>query len=337
MAMGCRGPQRKVDEHLASLRQYWDSNVVYQANLPERVIDWNEALGIMMVKNLKLRQMRDDVVRSRESVRQVFKDLIPAPTLQAGVSELFPDIPGIGPDDVYMSAVASFSVPGVVNFRSRLYAAQLVELRSRAANQLGEREQVVELYRVFFTAQELRNRMTQLETERATADAMAQVDPFTGQLMQTEVETLQLANAREEKALQDRVSELLGSRDFQWVLSPEGLPELSYEEEPLPLADTNRVAQLQMKLLAVELEAARAQLLGLKLRYWPDLNITISSPPIYSRSAGGSERFWDADDLRATANLNWTIDTRGNLSRAIARPSGSMNCNGSVIARKASR
>ena len=315
--VGCRGPERKVVEQMNELRRAWDSNVVYQANLPQRVIDWHEAMGIMLAKNLKLRQMRNDLTNAQASVRQVYKDFIPTLNLQLGVSEFFTEIPGIDADDVYMNASSIMSIPGVVNFRARLYAAQLVELRARAAKELAEREQIIELYRLFYSAQEFADRTVQLETQRATAEAMEQVDPFTGQLMITETETLELGNAREAKALQDRISEALGSREFQWLLSPEGLPELRYSEAPLPLTDTNRVAQLQMRLLAVELEAARAQLLGLKLRYWPELNINISSPPIYSRSAGGSETFWDADELRANASLYWTIDTRGNLSRTI--------------------
>ena len=316
-AAGCRGPQRKVDAHMRDLRQQWDSNVVYQANLPERIVDWNEAVGIMMARNLKLRQMRNDLTNAQEGVRQVFKDFIPTLNLQAGVTKFFTDIPGISPEDVYMNASSFFSVPGAVNFRARLYAAQLTELRSRAAKELAEREQIIDLYRLFFMAEELMDRQDRLETQRATAEAMQQVDPFTGQLMLTEAETLELANARETKSFQDRISDVLGSREYRWVLSPLGLPDLRYDEQPLPLTDTNRVAQLQMKLLAVELEAARAQLLGLKLRYWPELNINISGPPLYSRTAGGNETFWDAERLQASANLYWTIDTRGNLGRAI--------------------
>jgi outer membrane protein TolC len=313
---GCRGPERKVAEHMNDLRQQWDSNVVYQANLPERIVDWNEAVGIMLAKNLKLRQLSNDLVNARENVRQVFKDFIPTLNLQAGISEFFTEIPGISPDDVYMNASSFFSVPGVVNFKARLYAAQLMELRSRAGKELAEREQMIELYRLFFTSEELRDRTARLQTQRATAEAMEQVDPFTGQLMLTETETLELANDREGKALQDRIAEVLGSREYLWVLAPEGLPLLRYDAEPLPLLDTNRVAQLQMRLLAVELEAARAQLVGLKLRYWPELHIGVSSPPLYSRT-GGREEFWDSEQVRATANVFWNIDTRGNLSRTI--------------------
>lgn len=312
----CRGPERKVTEQMEDLRLKWNANVEYQANLPPRVIDWNEAVGIMLAKNLKIRQMSNDLVNARENVRQVYKDFIPTLNIQAGVSEFFTDVSNLGSEDVYMNASSFFSVPGVVNFRARLYAAQLMEFRARSAQELAEREQKIELYRLFFTAEELRDRTARLEIERATAQAMEQVDPFSGQLMLTETETLELANLREERVLQDRVSEALGSRDYRWILSPEGLPDLRYDETPLPLTDTNRVAQLQMRLLAVELEAARAQLLGLKLRYWPELHIGISSPPVYSRS-GGNEEFWDSEKVRFTANLIWNIDTRGNLSRGI--------------------
>jgi hypothetical protein len=315
--VGCRGPERKVQGHMDELRGLWETNLAHQSNLPERVVDWHEAMGIMLAKNLKLRQMRNDLTNAQASVRQVFKDFIPTLSMQAGVTKFFTEIPNISPDDVYMNASSILSVPGVVNFRARLYAAQLVELRARAAKELAEREQIIELYRLFHTAQEFADRVAQLQTQRATAEAMVQVDPFTGQLMLTETETLELANAREARALQDRIGEALGSREYHWLLAPDGLPNVRYDETPLPLTDTNRVAQLQMRLLAVELEAARAQLLGMKLRYWPELNINISGPPVYSRSAGGNETFWDAERLQANASVFWTLDTRGNLSRAI--------------------
>jgi hypothetical protein len=125
-----------------------------------------------------------------------------------------------------------------------------------------------------------------------------------------------LSHEREVKTFQDSAADLLGTRQARWVFSTNGLPNLHYEKNPLPLADTNRVAQLQMKLLAVELESARAQLMGLKLQYWPELNIFVSGPPVYQRIFG-TDRFWDADQVQASADLFWNIDTRGNLARSI--------------------
>jgi hypothetical protein len=189
-------------------------------------------------------------------------------------------------------------------------------MRARAAYELAEREQLIELYRLFYSAEELRDQNTRLGMQRATSLAMEQVDPFSGRLMTTEMETRELSYTRDLKTFQDSAAEVLGSRDYRWIFSTNGLPVLRYQETPLPLTDTNRVAQLQMRLLAVELEGARATLLGMKLRYWPELNIFITGPPIYQRSFG-QEKFWDSEQVRASADLFWTVDTRGNNARMI--------------------
>jgi hypothetical protein len=313
---GCGSPQKKVARQMEQLRHQWQTNLQHQATLPERVLDWSSAVAIMQENSLKLRQARNEVTNSYESVRQIFKDLIPTLNLRSGVSKRIHELGDITPDDVTLSADSFFNVPGLVNFGARLYAAQLYYLRAKAAYQLAEREQMIELYRLFFSAEDLHDQAARLQMQQAIAQAMQQVDEFSGRLKLTELETRELAYAREAKSLQDRASELLGTRDYQWIFATNGLPNLRYHEVPLVLSDTNRVAQLQMKLLAIELEAARAQLMGLKLRYWPELNIFVSGPPIYSRQFG-RDRFWDADAVRVSADLFWTIDTRGNLTRAL--------------------
>lgn len=314
--IGCGSPSTRVDRHVSKLRDQWQTNVIHQANLPERPLDWNAAVQLMASNNLKLRQSRNELTNAQENVRQVFKDLIPTLNGRAGVSKRVGDFSNIGPDDVTISADSFFNIPGVVGFSARLYAAQLYRLRAEAAAELVKREQMVELYRLFFSAEELRDEQMRLQMQRAAAEAMTQVDAFSGRLMMTEMEARELAHARERKGIQDRAADLLGSREYRWVFTTNGLPNLRYHAEPLPLTDTNRVAQLQLKLLGIELEAARAQMLGLKLRYWPELNIFVAGPPVYQRNAG-VDRFWDADDVRMSADLFWTIDTRGQIGRSI--------------------
>ncbi len=312
----CKSPQTRVAENMDDLRNRWNANLAYQSQLPQRVVDWPTAVQLMAENNLKLRQTATDVTNAQEGVRQVFKDLLPSLNLRAGISKRITDIADLTFDDVNFSADSFFNIPGVVNMYSRFYAARLFEMRTRVVHELAQREQMIELYRIFFAAEELRELTARIENERATALAMEQVDPFTGRVMLSEASAAELANAREAKTLQDRICEALGSRDYYWVLATNGMPALDYQQNRLPLDDTNRVAQLQMRLLAVELEAARAQLLGLKLRYWPELNIFVSGPPIYARQ-GGTTVFWDSDQVRASADLFWNIDTRGNLTRAI--------------------
>lgn len=301
---------------MGPLEAEWQTNVAYEAKLPDKVIDWPTALSYMLEKNLKLRAARIDVTNAQEQVRQIFRDLVPTINMRAGLTKSIRSLGATSLDDVTLSADSFFNIPGIVNFGARLYSARLYQLRAETAYRLAEREQTIELYRLFYGAEETSDEQKRLESQRATAQAMQQIDPFTGRLMVTEMESRELGQKRDWKGLQDRASEILGTHQYRWIFATNGLPNLHYQDSPLPLSDTNRVAQLQLKLLAVELEAARAMLFGLKLRYWPELNIFVSSPAIYERNAGRS-RWWDARNVQASADLFWQIDTRGYISRLI--------------------
>jgi hypothetical protein len=309
-------PKKKVEKKFSALKTEWATNVQYQAHLPVKPLDWQTAVVLMLDNNLKLRQARIEVTNAQESVRQIFRDLTPTVNLRAGVTKRLESLNTTAFDDVTFSADSFFNVPGLVTFGARLYAARLYLFRTEVAYQLAEREQMLELFRLFIGAEETKDQLDRLSSQRATAGAMLQVDPFSGRLMQTELETRELNAQRDVKTLQDRASDLLGSRDYQWVFTTNGVPDLHYNQTPLNLSDTNRVAQLQLKLLAVELEAARAQLTGIKLRYWPDLNIFVSGPPLWQRQ-NGTDVWWDAREVRGTADLFWSLDTRGYISRQI--------------------
>lgn len=313
---GCANPEKNVDKRMSTLREAWSTNILRQANLPERPLDWPTAWQIMLAQNAKLRQGRIDITNSRENIRQIYRELVPTVNARAGVTKDLANLDKVSFDDVTFSADSFFNVPGLVNMTARVYAAKLALLRSRTAYALAEREQSVELYRLFHAAQELAAETDKLKIQRATAKAMLEIDPFSGRLMETELRNREMTSQREQQALQERASILLGSHSHRWILTTNGLPQLRYHEEALPLADTNRVAQLQLKLAALELEGARVMIKGMKLRYWPELNIFVSGPPIFQRIAG-RERVWDADLLRGSADLYWQLDTRGHIGRQI--------------------
>jgi len=301
---------------VGDLQLEWTTNLAYQAQLSEQVLDWPAAVAQVRAANLKLRQARTEVTNAQESVRQVFRDLVPTLNFRAGVSKRIIDLPSVSEDDVTFGADSLMQIPGVVSFGARLYVARLGQLRAETAYALVEREQLIELYRLFWNAQEVQAQATQTEYQKTTARAYETIDPFSGQLLSTQTELRELNGQQEGETLQQRVAEILGSHQFRWTLVPQGLPELHYELDPLPLGDTNRVAQLQVRLVAIELEAARAQLAGVKLRCWPGLNIFFLGPPFYPQSFGRA-RFWDAREVRASADVFWWIDTRGYVSRQL--------------------
>lgn len=314
--LGCGSVEKHVDLRMDQLRVDWQTNLVRQANLPEQKIDWPTARRMMLEKNLKLRQARTDVTNAIENYRQIYRELLPTLNARAGVAKNLASLNTISPDDVSFSADSFFNVPGLVNFASRLYVGKLTMTRARTAYQLAEREQTIELYRLFTGVQEQQVEVDKLNVQRANASAMSRIDPFTGRMLETELQVRETSAVKADRDLQQRASDLLSSYDYKWVLLTNGLPEFHYNTDPLPLNDTNRVAQLQLRLFALELEAARLTLIGIRMRYWPELNIFVSGPPVYQQFAGGGS-WWDASQVRGSADLFWQIDTRGYVSRQL--------------------
>src|SRR5689334_9947975 len=103
LATACRSPQVRVAERVNTLEKAWTTNLAYQAQLPDRVLDWPSALAELRANNLKLRQARLDLTNAQESVRQVFRDLIPTLNLNAGLSKRLVDLPQVGANDVTFS------------------------------------------------------------------------------------------------------------------------------------------------------------------------------------------------------------------------------------------
>ena len=312
----CGSPEKHVSHHMEGLRVAWETNYLHQLNLPARKVDWPTGLELLLAKNPKLRQARVDYTNALENYHQIFRELIPTLNMRSGVTKNLASLNTLSFDDVTFSADSFFSVPGIVNFAARIYVAKLVLLRARTAYQLAEREQVIELYRLFTGLQEQMEELRRLNVQRANVRAMNEIDPFTGRMMETELQSREINTLKETRTFQQRAAELFADYSYRWELITNGLPNLRYDLNPLPIGDTNRVAQLQMRLYALELEASRATVMGMKMRYWPELNIFISGPPIYQQVSGRSV-WWDASQVRGSADLYWTLDTRGYISRQL--------------------
>ncbi|MDB6019435.1 MAG: hypothetical protein JWR19_3924 [Pedosphaera sp.] len=294
----------------------WQADVARQAALPERSVAWPEALGLLETNNLKLRAARVDITNAQELASQVFRDLIPTINLRSGATRSIKNIPATSFDDVTFNIDSFFNVPGVVNFDSRWFAGRLTVLRAKAAYQLERREQTIELYKLFLEAREEQEIANELKSERTLATALQQADEWAGQIMLKEIESQQLVQAKSRESLQTRIGEILGDGQYRWVLRSQGLPDFQYENVPLPLGDTNRVAQLQMKLVALELVRAWAQIHGIKLQYWPELTIFVSGPSAFQR-VNGQSHFWSSAEVTATADFFWTLDTRGYVGQQL--------------------
>src|ERR1041385_5246771 len=176
----CRSPEKQVNKRLEGIRVRWQTNLVWHENLPVRKLDWSTGVELLLAKNPKLRQARIDYTNSVENYKQIFRELIPTLNARAGVQKRLASLNTLSFDDVTFSADSFFNVPGLVNYAARIYAGKLVMLRSRTAYELAEREQVIELYRLFNNIVEESTELERLKIQRANVAAMAAIDPFTG-------------------------------------------------------------------------------------------------------------------------------------------------------------
>jgi hypothetical protein len=313
---GCLSPRKKVAERMANVRHQWQTNAVRQAELPTRTLDWDTAVEALRQNNLKLRRARADVTNAQENVRQIFKNLLPTITVRSGISQSIGEIGMTTWDDFFFDVNSFFNIPGIVGLNTRLFAARLSLMRALTFYELAERDQTMELYKLIVAFQEHQDARTALEIDQRFANAVRSVDDVTGNVLLRESESRDLALTKESDSLQQRAGDLFGNRGWRWILSTNGAPVFDYINHPLSIADTNRIAQLQMRLVAIELAGAWARIVGIKLEYWPDFRIFVSGPPVYSRR-DGAERFFDAENIRFTADVFWRIDTRGQVSRQL--------------------
>jgi hypothetical protein len=313
---GCLSAPKKVEQKLPEIRAQWQADVARQSSLPSRSLDWNQALDLLRAKNLKLRAARASVTNSQELATQPYRDLIPTINLRSGVTRSLANVPSTSIDDVTFNIDSFFNIPGVVNFDSRVFAGRLAFLRAQAAYELAEREQTIELYKAFIAMQDQDQLVSELKSQRALAETVQKVDPLAAQVLIRDLASQELGLAKSGDALQTLLGDLLGDRSYQWKLTTNGLPDLAYEKEPLQLSDTNRVARLQMRLVALELVRAWATIHGIKLQYWPELTIFVSGPSVFQR-IGGQSHFWSSKDIQASADFFWTLDTRGIVSQQL--------------------
>lgn len=305
---GCASAAKKVAAQEAKVRTNYAAEVTRLQSLESRTLAWPEARDLLLKQNLDLRQARNEITRAREARQRVFLDLLPIVSLSGSLSRALTDLGNVNSDDLRFSVFSFVSVPGLVNLRTRHYTAALEQLRADWAFALKERQLTAELYQTFVRYQGLKQRQQNLARTQlwAVADPRRPLDADPELI---ERESQLFAIHQDLDSIQARLATLLGSYDFRWDLSPAGLPALDYLAHPLDLADLDHTGVLFRQLQAAELEAARLGELGVKLQYWPDLNFSLSSPPLYERS-GGSSRDWDIDQVNLNANTSLRLDTQ---------------------------
>jgi len=288
---GCRSPLADLRQREPVVAEDFRAEVRRLEALPAEELDWERARVLLLAHSLELRAARNAVTSAQERGRQIWRDLRPGAALSANLAKGLTQLGNLDRDDASLSLYAFFNVPGLVQFRVRHYAAGLELVRARWAAELKERELTIRLRDLFLRAELLRQRRQNLALATLWQDAPAGRAALDAAPKSLQREAVLWSLRREEDAQQTAVADLLGDAGRRWRLVPAGLP---YQEAPPDPADTAQYGLLYRQLQAVELEGARLRELGVRLQHWPDLNVTLTSPPLAGVQGGRTQR-WDFD------------------------------------------
>ena len=314
----CKSVKENLGEQYDRASDLYKEAYVELKNKEPKEINWVEARAMMLENNLELHRARDSLKRAKESKSQIYWDLVPSLRLSTTLSRALTDLGSVDSRDVRFSVFSTINLPGIVSLYSRRYSAILAELKAEWDLQLKERELIIRLRELFLESADFEIRKGNISQSQLWNPPGGKTP---AQLLNSTPEEIlleqQAFNLRlSENRLSQSLAKILGNFDHRWKFAGGELPEFSYAKNPLDLNDTARLGVLLRRKQAADLEALRLMELATKLRYFPDLNLGVSSPSLY-RIGNGRERGFSADDLILHANSVVSLDTSFRLTRQL--------------------
>ena len=304
---GCQSPQARFEEETTRQTEAWKLAIKNQAAPEKSAISWDAALSSLQANNIELLRAKAAIEDARSSVRQVKYTLLPTIYLQSSNNTQLNELDQLDLDEFSFRLYGFLNISGLLKFQPRLFAARLGTIYASITYQLREREQIIELYRLFMDAEETNQKLAQLESALRFVDQNQ--EGFSLQRLELVKQQAQLESARTTQA--NNLSQLIGDHTKYWIPKVDTLPSLEYN---IPETYTDFAAehfgQLETKLYALEIIKAQADLKRIRFRRWPDFNLALSGPPLVE-SSSGETTYWSADDVRLNAWAFWNFDTQG--------------------------
>ena len=315
---GCKSVHQNLGEQFDRVEKIYSETYDQNRVLENKQIGWGEALSIMLKNNLELQRAQDSLERARESRAQIYWDLVPSLRFSASLSKALTDVGQIESDDLRFSIFSTINFPGLINLYSRKYTALLAEIKAGWDLKLKKRQLTIRLRELFLEYEAFRTRKSNIEKTQLWN---AKENKKPSDLLATTPEEIlveqQACNVRiSENQLSQSIAKILGNFDYSWELNASAIPPLDYVNDPLDLNNTKRLGVLLRQKQAADLEALRLTEFSTKLRYFPDLNLGVSSPPLY-RVGNGNESSFSADDLVFRASSGFPLDTSLRVTRQL--------------------
>ena len=314
----CRQVHQNLDKQFERVEKIYSQTYDQNKIRESKSIGWDLALKMMLENNLELQRAEDSLERAKETKAQIYWDLVPTLRFSTNLSKALSEVGEVDSEDLRFSIFSTINFPGLINLYSRKYTALLAEIKAGWDLELKTRQLTIRLRELFLEYQAFETRKLNVEKTQLW-NARENKKPA-DLLLTTPEEILveqQAFNIRiTENRLSQSISKILGNFDFTWELNASKIPSLDYVNNPLDLNDTKRLGVLLRQKQAADLEALRLTEFSTKLRYFPDLNLGVSSPPLYSSGNGRESRF-SADDLIFRASSGFSLDTSLRVTRQL--------------------
>jgi len=313
LSVSCKSVEENLETNEVNLRELWRSNLDKLDNSDEEFVSFTEALEILLESNIDLTTSEMDLFRAENDLKFVYRDLIPKLTLKGGYSEFISGSASVFANGWTYGIDSFFNFAYLQQIPSRLYTSRLSLVRANTSKTLKTRKAVIELYKIF-REQEMLEKSIEFSLWKDSFKKRLPVEDLAAILFYKDNSSEKVFEEKGRK-LQLRLNDHLSDSSKIWRIRPTQLIKLPYVDQGgLNLELIEHIAQDQIKLMAIELEGARLRSRQIDLQYWPDLNLSVSTPSLF-RFSGQSKSLWNTDNIRVGADLIWQLDTRGKIKR----------------------
>ncbi len=277
-------------ELMESYRQMpdWES-------LPVRSLSWERAVALLEAQNLEMQRARQSVKEAQNRRDRVYRQFIPLVDIGYYFNTALMKSEGRSYSNYSNFDVnIIFSLPDLMRLPVDHYTRSLALFKAEKDLEQKRRELTAKLWQMF--------RENGLEQRRrGTEDAATE-----SRLADKELKERERSLQNREKTQQ--LCALLNDYTARWQPNAATMPQVSWSQYREKARVPDALTQIQM---ALTLEAAHLQKLGVAVRYLPTARVNFYSPSLFSVSGGSTEGFLSGEtDVRMNLNTYLQLDTR---------------------------
>ena len=264
--------------------------------LPEERITWNQAVNMAMKDNLGIKRGEQSIIEAEYRVQDNFTQLIPGINLDALFTQDISGLASMSPQDVEYRANILFNIPSLTRVPYSYYSSKASLYQAKQSMVMKKREVMSRLYKAS------REYMLAEESYKMELNAISFDDGG------KEKKRIEDQWAEKSKALSSSVAALVGNIDKRWIIKEESVPRIDWGKYKQA---AQRLDSSVLGMMAMQLEAARLNIIGVQMEYFPELNVNFYSPSLFNSSGGTYGGFFSGSgDTKVNMSLSMRLDTR---------------------------